>query len=159
MNIVLTSVVSYSIRELPPWVDVGTSVAVTFQRTIKWCFPCLLVCVRRRCCCRRVCHIIVVGTGVVLSSTWLLSSLWCVYALCVSWTCQLYFDHPCDDMTGMEINTLNGYCRSHAINFPFIIELDTFEVALVNAVQHAGYRLRYRNMRPRRDNSTKTGWA
>ena len=72
---------------------------------------------------------------------------------------QLYFEHDCDDMTGMEINTLSGYCRSHAVNYPFTVDPWEFEVALVNAVEHTGHRLRYRDQRPRRDNSTKTGWA
>ena len=42
----------------------------------------------------------------------------------------------------MDVNILSGYCRSHAINYPFVVDPDTFEVALVNAVQHSGTRLR-----------------
>ncbi len=52
-----------------------------------------------------------------------------------------------------------GSCRSHAIDYPFTIDPLEFEIALVNAVQHSGYRLRFRNQRPHRDNSTLTGWA
>jgi hypothetical protein len=71
---------------------------------------------------------------------------------------QVYFENDCDKWTGMEINIVPG-CRSHAVNYPFTVDIQDFEAALVNAVQHAGYRLRYRNIRPVRDNSTKTGWA
>jgi hypothetical protein len=58
----------------------------------------------------------------------------------------------------MEVNIVNG-CRSHAVNFPFTVEPLLFEAALVNAVQHTGHRLRFRNIRPVADNSTATGWA
>ena len=72
---------------------------------------------------------------------------------------QDYFKHDCDGLTGLELNIGNSLCRSHAVNYPFRIEPHAFEVALVNAVQHAGYRLRYRGMRPRPANGTKTGWT
>ena len=70
----------------------------------------------------------------------------------------MYFDNSCDQWTGMEINVARR-CRSHAVNFPFVVEERDFEAAFVNAVQHAGYRLRFGHLRPRRANGTKTGWA
>ncbi len=71
---------------------------------------------------------------------------------------QEYWDNKCDQWTGMEVNVVNG-CRSHAVNFPFTVDERDFEAAFVNAVQHTGHRLRFRNIRPVRDNSTATGWA
>ncbi len=59
----------------------------------------------------------------------------------------------------MDINTLSGYCRSHAINYPFLVDVDSFEHAIVNAVQHSGQRIRFRDMRPSPKNGTKTGWG
>ncbi len=70
----------------------------------------------------------------------------------------MYFENSCDQWTGMEINVARR-CRSHAVNFPFTVEPRDFEAAFVNAVQHTGNRLRFRNMRPRKDSSTITGWA
>ena len=40
---------------------------------------------------------------------------------------------------GFEVNILSGYCRSHAINYPFIVEPEDFEVALLSALQHIGH--------------------
>ena len=45
------------------------------------------------------------------------------------------------------------------VNKGFRIDPRDFEVALVNAVQHAGYRLRFRDIRPKRVNGTLTGWG
>ena len=85
----------------------------------------------------------------------------CVFTVLFLSLCsrQYYFEHDCDDMTGMEVLALSGYCRTHAIEHPFIIEPHDFEVALVNAVQHAGHRLRYRGYRPQRREGTATGWG
>ena len=58
----------------------------------------------------------------------------------------------------MEINVARR-CRSHAVNFPFTVEPRDFEAAFVNAVQHAGYRLRFGGLRPQRKEGTLTGWG
>ena len=52
---------------------------------------------------------------------------------------QPYFEHNCDDMVGLEVNILSSYCRSHAVNYPFIVEPEDFEAALRNAMMHIGY--------------------
>ncbi len=58
---------------------------------------------------------------------------------CAGETLQPYFQHNCDEQVGFEVNIKSGYCRSHAVNYPFIIEPHDFEVALVAALQHIGH--------------------
>lgn len=45
------------------------------------------------------------------------------------------------------------------VNSPFEIGLRQFEAAFVNAVQHAGFRLRFQNIRPRKNPNTDTGFS
>lgn len=52
---------------------------------------------------------------------------------------QPYFEHNCDDLVGFEVNIKSGYCRSHAVNYPFIIEPHDFETALLTSLQHIGH--------------------
>ena len=68
------------------------------------------------------------------------------------------FNNNCEQWTGMEVNIASS-CRSHAVDYPFAVDPLDFEAALVAAVDHTGYRLRYRNVGPHKDPSTKTGWA
>ncbi len=44
---------------------------------------------------------------------------------------------------------VGGDCRSSAMNYPFTVDPRDFEAALVNAVNHAGHRLRWRDQQPR----------
>ena len=52
---------------------------------------------------------------------------------------QPYFEHNCDEMVGIEVNYLSGYCRSHAVNYPFFVEPEDFEATLLNAMLHIGF--------------------
>ncbi len=52
---------------------------------------------------------------------------------------QPYFEHNCDELVGIEVNYLSGYCRSHAVNYPFFVEPEDFEATLQNAMLHIGY--------------------
>ena len=71
---------------------------------------------------------------------------------------QDYQAANCSRVPALDVHTVSG-CSAHAIGSPVHVPPRVFEAALVNAVQHSGYRLRFRNMRPHRDNSTETGWA
>lgn len=71
---------------------------------------------------------------------------------------QANFKYNCEDLTSMQINTHSGQCRSSVVNFFIDVDPYDFEVALVNAVEHSGHRLRFRNYRPIADNNTETGW-
>ncbi len=51
---------------------------------------------------------------------------------------QPYFSDNCDNLVGFEMNTAPGDCRSHAVNYPFIIEPHDFEAALLAALEHIG---------------------
>lgn len=73
---------------------------------------------------------------------------------------QINFDpnYDCESLTGLEGNWMGAYCRQALIHYRIKVGLRDFEAALVNAVDHAGYRIRFRGMKPHRDNSTATGW-
>ena len=69
------------------------------------------------------------------------------------------FDYDCEDLVSLEINTKKGECRSSGVNFFIDVDPRDFEAALVNAVEHSGYRLRFRDFRPKPDPTTVTGWS
>jgi hypothetical protein len=71
---------------------------------------------------------------------------------------QEYFENKCDDMSPMAINDV-GYCRSTVMNYPFEVNLQAFELALVNAVQRTGTRLHYKGRKPVPRADTATGYA
>jgi hypothetical protein len=73
--------------------------------------------------------------------------------------CQINFEKKCDDFDAWRLNYQDSQCRDSAIHYKMWVDVDEFEKALVNAVEHTGKRLRYRNWRPVRSNSTETGWT
>ena len=70
-----------------------------------------------------------------------------------------YFKYNCDEVAGVAVSWRHPWCRAGTMNFAFRIEPRDFESALVNAVQHTGHRLRFRNMRPQKVAGTKTGYG
>lgn len=64
----------------------------------------------------------------------------------------------CHLVPAMEVLSGRQECRVYATAAPFMVDPRDFEAALVNAVQHSGYRLRFRNIRPVPSNTTETGW-
>ena len=77
---------------------------------------------------------------------------------CVARVGQAYAANNCSRIPSLEISTV-PVCYRHVTAVPLHVDPRIFEAALVNAVQHAGHRLRFRNMRPRPDNTTETGWT
>jgi hypothetical protein len=60
----------------------------------------------------------------------------------LSWGVQAYMtsDKQCQELSSLATN-LFWECRQHAIEFPFVVDLPAFEVALVNALRHVGMKL------------------
>lgn len=73
---------------------------------------------------------------------------------------QDYFQYGCDNMTALEVNYRTHYCNRAPMAASAIEYVDPhdFEVALVNAVEHIGYRTKLRGTGPVRDPTTPTGW-
>lgn len=72
---------------------------------------------------------------------------------------QDYFQFECDKLPPLDVNWAKGPCRNAAVSFPIDhVDVEAFERALVSAIEHAGHRLRFRNIGPVKAKGTRTGW-
>jgi hypothetical protein len=69
------------------------------------------------------------------------------------------FMAECDSQSVMNININSATCRNIVMNYMIDVNLRDFEAALVNAVEHSGHRIRFRNFHPVPNNATETGWS
>ena len=72
---------------------------------------------------------------------------------------QLHFERNCEDLTALEVNYKDGDCRDASTYYRIHVSVRDFEAALVNALEHAGHRTRFRGIVPQRDASSETGWT
>lgn len=52
----------------------------------------------------------------------------------------------CEDMIGMQTNHVNVHCRTSSIYFRIHVSVRDFEAALVNALNHAGFRIPFKDI-------------
>jgi hypothetical protein len=72
---------------------------------------------------------------------------------------QPYWESNCVNDEAASTPWKNGLCRTASLNYPLQVDLRDFEIALVNALVHAGVNVTLDNMWPVPDKFSVPGWA
>ena len=73
---------------------------------------------------------------------------------------QRYATAPCVDLSGLDFIVGLGVCgQDYWKNTPFRVDLEAFERALVEAVDHSGTRVLHHQFVPVPDVHSPTGWS